>query len=41
MDFGIAEMTLISIISGTYYLLGKYIYEICQLFCGKFGSLDK
>ena len=23
------------------YLLGKYIYEICQLFCGKFGSLDK
>lgn len=41
MEFGFAEMMLISIVSGTYYLLGKYIYEVCQLFCGKFTDSDK
>ena len=40
MNFAIAEMMLVSMVAGTYYLLGKYIYEVCQMVYGKFGKLD-
>jgi len=41
MELGISEMMLMSMVAGTYYLLGKYIYEVCQLFDGKFGKVDQ